>query len=160
MWDIASVPCRRVRTYHEKFVNTRYCLASTFHAKCHTRRDHIEHHLIATGSEDGHLLMWNLQSAKLEHDIPNAHDGDAVLAIDSHPVYDLLATAGGRTKNNFIIKLWAWSSSLKKKRDRDDAQQMNDHILPPISPQEEITTLPQPHQSSEQEKMIMMDVST
>lgn len=106
LWHVAEPPCAVARKYTGGLNSTRFCGACTFHAQCERRRRDVSKHAVVSGSEDGRLLVWNLQSAQIETTIENAHD-DAVLAVSAHPRRDLIAT-GGMTKDA-TVKLWEWS---------------------------------------------------
>lgn len=98
LWYAAEPPCAHAQSYtgHEA---SRFCAACGFH--------NVRGAVVA-GSEDGRLLLWDLQTAKLLHDI-KAHD-DAVLAVDAHPNTDLIAT-GGMT-NDPHVKIWRWQKLM------------------------------------------------
>lgn len=105
LWHVAQPPCAIARKYSTSLNSTRFCGACTFHAQCARRRDDVRMHAVVSGSEDGRLLIWNLQSTQIEQSIENAHD-DAVLAVSAHPERDVIAT-GAMTKDT-TVKLWEW----------------------------------------------------
>lgn len=103
LWHVERPPCAHSRSFlgHEA---SRFCAACCFHAACNRRRDDPTKHAVVSGSEDGRLVVWNLQTTRLEHSI-SAHD-DAVLAVSPHPTRDSIAT-GGMTRDS-LVKIWDW----------------------------------------------------
>ncbi|KAJ8614568.1 hypothetical protein CTAYLR_004077 [Chrysophaeum taylorii] len=117
LWRVASPPCAHAKCY-EGLEAARFCGACAFHASPDRRGD-PKNHAVVSGSEDGRLVVWNLQTAAIEHSIP-AHD-DAVLAVDPHPREDLVAT-GGMTRDA-LVKLWRWQET--------DDEEPPDDMSPP-----------------------------
>jgi COMPASS component SWD3 len=113
LWDVNEGTC--VKTY-KGHKNEAYCAFSTF---CLLQRDEIERSdeksderyvekktCIVSGSEDGKVYIWDLQSRLLNETIGNTSSGgdqssgesighlDMVLAVDCHPTLPIIASGG------------------------------------------------------------------
>jgi WD40 repeat protein len=66
-------------------VNTKYSIVSdfTYNGKS-----------IVTGSETGDLVLYNVQTTKIQQVLSNGHYGDVVLAVSSHDTLPLLSSGG------------------------------------------------------------------
>jgi COMPASS component SWD3 len=85
-----------VKTY-AGHVNNRLCAAAVFAATRGPRP------LVAAGSEDGRLCLWDVQTRALVAQLEG--HGEAVLAVDAHPSLCVLASGGGEADRS--IKLWS-----------------------------------------------------
>jgi len=98
LWDYAyegdNTKERVVKTYtgHR---NTRYCIFSTFVPTTDTQ-------LIACGSEDNDIYLWDLQTKRIVQTL-KGHT-DVVLAVASHPCDPILAS--GALEKDRTVKLW------------------------------------------------------
>jgi len=82
-----------VRSY-QGHKNVDYCLFATMFVRTAAK-------LIISGSEDGSVVIWNLQSKQILQTIENAHSS-VVLALDAHPRLNFLATGG----MDNLVKIW------------------------------------------------------
>ena len=89
------------KTYHSH-TNTKYCLASDFLVSNPKR------HSVVTGSEDGKVYLYDLNSTKTTQ-ILEGHK-DAVLAVSCHDSKEIIAT-GGMT-NDRTVRFWAPKSQM------------------------------------------------
>jgi len=62
-----------------------------------------------TGSETGHVLLYDIQSRKVHQVLGEGVHTDAVLAVDAHDKHELIAS-GGMTKDK-TVQFWAPQSS-------------------------------------------------
>lgn len=86
---------------HRGHVNERLCLPSALALYGGgVQRQRYEH--VVSGSEDGRLCVWDLQSKQPLQRL--AGHADAVLALAKHPTEALLATGG--TSGDCVIRLW------------------------------------------------------
>lgn len=77
--------------------NCRYCVFSSFVVT------HRDHKYVVSGSEDGHVYLWNLHTRKMVQRL-EAHT-DVVLAVDAHPNDHLIAS--GALERDRSVKLWS-----------------------------------------------------
>ncbi|KAI9658297.1 MAG: WD domain protein [Bathelium mastoideum] len=78
-------------------------------------RERERYAFIASGSEDGAILVWDVQSKEVLQRLERAHAG-AVLGVDAHPALPLLASGGlDRT-----VRLWRMASQDEDEKDNDD----------------------------------------
>lgn len=89
-------PPSRHTTHNRGHVNERLCLASAF-AIYGSGHQHV-----VSGSEDGRLCIWDLQSKRALQGLPG--HTDAMLALAAHPREAVLATGG--TSKDCSIRLW------------------------------------------------------
>jgi len=98
---------RCTKTY-SGHVNTKYCIFSAFAVA----NPSICKHSIVTGSEDGKIYIYDLQSRKVRQVLEGGHeDGEAVLAVAAHSKKELLASGG--MSNDRTVRFWAPASSSK-----------------------------------------------
>ncbi|KAH8348361.1 hypothetical protein KR084_006708 [Drosophila pseudotakahashii] len=91
LWNYQKPKCLRVYRGH---VNKSYCLTSNFSITAGI--------WIVSGSEDGTLCIWNLQTKELVQKVDTL--GDKVLCTDCHPTANVIAT--GAVQNTFAIRIW------------------------------------------------------
>lgn len=100
------------KTYtSESHINTKYCIASRFLVAKPARRQ-----CIVTGSESGHVILYDIQSRKVHQLLEKVHT-DVVLAVDAHDSLELLASGG--MSEDCTVRFWAPSeetSNLKRPR--------------------------------------------
>lgn len=77
--------------------NSKFCVFSTFSTVNPQRQ------LIISGSEDGKVNLYDLQSRMVRQTL-DGHNGDAVLAVDSHDTIELIGS-GGMTKDK-MVRFW------------------------------------------------------
>lgn len=90
-----------IKTY-SGHVNSKYCIFSAFNVSNPKRQS------IVTGSEDGNVYMYDLQTRAVKQVLKNAHC-DACLAVAAHDSLELLATGG--MSNDKTVRFWIPSSS-------------------------------------------------
>lgn len=79
--------------------NTYYCLSSTI---IHTHSPEV---YVASGSEDGSVYIWELQSKTCVQKLPPGDYGiDVVMSVACHPILQLLASGNLRKDRN--VKIW------------------------------------------------------
>lgn len=96
------------KTYSGGHKNTKYCIFSDF---CTSSLKKNEKHSVVTGSEDGSVVLYDLQSRTIRQKLSGVHT-DAVLAVAAHSKVDLIAS-GGMT-NDKTVRFWATNSLMKK----------------------------------------------
>lgn len=101
LWPLSPTgPSKCSKTYtSENHLNTKYCISSRFLVAQPQRRQ-----CVVTGSETGHVILYDLQSRKVHQTLEKMHQ-DAVLAIDVHDSMELIAS-GGMT-NDCTVRFWA-----------------------------------------------------
>lgn len=82
-------------------VNTKYCIFSAFNVSNPKRQS------IVTGSEDGNVYIYDLQTRGVKQVLKNAHS-DACLAVAAHDSLELIATGG--MSNDKTVRFWVPSS--------------------------------------------------
>ena len=113
LWPMSvSGKSKCAKTYTSEFhVNTKYCIASSFLVAKPKRRQ-----CIVTGSETGHVVLYDIQSRRVHQLLEEVHK-DVVLAVDAHDSLELLAS-GGMSKDR-TVRFWAPKgevSNLKRPR--------------------------------------------
>jgi COMPASS component SWD3 len=100
LWPISvSGKSKCAKTYTSEYhTNTKYCIASRFLVSNPQRRQ-----CIVTGSETGHVILYDVQSRKVHQLLEQVHK-DAVLAVDAHDQMELLAS-GGMSKDR-TVRFW------------------------------------------------------
>jgi len=97
LWNYAQT--KPLKVYHGH-LNDRYCLHSTFFVNSGITG-------ILSGSEDGHVYMWDLQTKRVIQRL-SGHS-HAVLAVDAHPT-DATVVSGEMTgpggDTNPVVRLW------------------------------------------------------
>ena len=78
-------------------VNSKYCIFSAFNVSNPKRQT------IVTGSEDGNVYLYDLQTRAVKQVLENAHS-DACLAVAAHDTKELLATGG--MSNDKTVRFW------------------------------------------------------
>jgi COMPASS component SWD3 len=113
LWPITvSGKSKCAKTYTSEFhANSKYCIVSRFLVAQPKRRQ-----CIVTGSETGHVVLYDIQSRKVHQLLEQVHK-DVVLAVDAHDEKELLAS-GGMSKDR-TVRFWApedEAESLKRLR--------------------------------------------
>ena len=85
-------------------VNSKYCIFSAFNVSNPQKQS------IVTGSEDGNVYIYDLQTRVIRQVLENAHS-DACLAVAAHDRLELLATGG--MSNDKTVRFWMPSSAGK-----------------------------------------------
>jgi COMPASS component SWD3 len=100
LWPISvSGKSKCAKTYTSEFhTNTKYCIASRFLVSNPQRRQ-----CIVTGSESGHVILYDVQSRRVHQLLEQVHK-DVVLAVDAHDQMELLAS-GGMSKDR-TVRFW------------------------------------------------------
>lgn len=96
MWDYITGQCKKTYQGH---TNKQYSLGGTFGVS--RRQTESEKAFIATGSEDGKVFIWDINTKEILQEW-QAHE-DVVLGVDAHATKELLVTCsldGG-------IKVWS-----------------------------------------------------
>ena len=101
LWPMSiSGKSKCAKTYTSEFhTNTKYCIVSRFLVSKPKRRQ-----CIVTGSESGHVILYDIQSRKVHQLLDQVHK-DVVLAVDAHDQMELLAS-GGMSKDR-TVRFWA-----------------------------------------------------
>ena len=101
LWPMTvSGKSKCAKTYTSEFhTNTKYCIVSRFLVSRPKRRQ-----CIVTGSESGHVILYDIQSRKVHQLLEQVHT-DVVLAVDTHDEKELLAS-GGMSKDR-TVRFWA-----------------------------------------------------
>jgi COMPASS component SWD3 len=101
LWPMSvSGRAKCAKTYTSEFhSNTKYCIVSRFLVSQPKRRQ-----CIVTGSETGHVILYDIQSRKVHQRLEQVHK-DVVLAVDAHDQMELLAS-GGMSKDR-TVRFWA-----------------------------------------------------
>ena len=86
----------RHRSHEER---PKYCIASRFLVARPDRRQ-----CVVTGSESGHVILYDIQSRKVHQKLEKVHD-DVVLAVDAHDSIELLASGG--MSEDCTVRFWA-----------------------------------------------------
>ena len=85
------------KTYSGGHINNRFCVFSAFSFANPNRQS------IVSGSEDGKVYIYDLQSRKIQQTLEG--HSDAVLAVDAHKSLELIASGGMSIDNK--VKFWA-----------------------------------------------------
>ena len=85
------------KTYHGGHVNSKYCIFSAFNVSNPKRQS------VVTGSEDGNVYLYDLQTRGVAQVLENAHS-DACLAVAAHDSLELLASGG--MSNDKTVRFW------------------------------------------------------
>jgi COMPASS component SWD3 len=96
LWPVTvtgSNKCAKMYTSPEKHVNTKYSVVSDFTADGS----------IVTGSETGDVVLYDLQSCKVQQ-VLHGHE-DAVLAVSAHDTYPMICS--GAMTNDRKLEFWA-----------------------------------------------------
>lgn len=121
LWDYANGKGRCVKTY-QGHQNSKYSLSGAF-GTYGSRTDAQETYaFVASGSEEGGVVLWDVSSKNVLQRL-SGHD-EAVLAVDTHPRDELLASAG----LDRSIRLWK-ASPLPAVRQESSAYDAD--VLPP-----------------------------
>jgi COMPASS component SWD3 len=88
LWEYISGRC--VKTY-QGHTNKQYSLAGAFGV--YTGPGGIRQALIASGSEDGGILLWDVSSKEILQKLDTGHQGP-VLGVHTHPTEELLVSGG------------------------------------------------------------------
>mmetsp|Transcript_27936 Transcript_27936/g.65687 ORF Transcript_27936/g.65687 Transcript_27936/m.65687 type:complete len:378 (-) Transcript_27936:171-1304(-) len=110
LWPMSvSGKAKCAKTYTSEFhTNTKYCIASRFLVSQPKRRQ-----CIVTGSESGHVVLYDVQSRKVHQLLEQVHK-DVVLAVDAHDELELLAS-GGMTKDR-TVRFWRTKRDVERMR--------------------------------------------
>lgn len=93
LWPVTQTSLRRCsKTYTGHHVNTKYSIVADFTANGKS---------VVTGSEDGNVVLYDLQTKKVQQVLEKAHE-DAVLAVSAHDKLPLLCT-GGMTNDRRVL---------------------------------------------------------
>lgn len=106
LWNVGqrgSNKCTKTYESPNNHVNNKYCIVSDFLVARQDRQ------CIVTGSETGHVLLYDIQSRKVHQVLGEGVHTDAVLAVDAHDKHELIAS-GGMTKDK-TVQFWAPQSS-------------------------------------------------
>jgi COMPASS component SWD3 len=87
LWNYIEGKGKCVKTY-QGHANSVYSLSGAFGTYGKTK----EHAFVASGSEDGSVVMWDVSSKNVLQRL-EGHEG-AVLSVDTHPTESLMASAG------------------------------------------------------------------
>ena len=90
------------KTYSGGHINNRFCVFSAFSFANPNRQS------IVSGSEDGKVYIYDLQSRKIQQTLEG--HSDAVLAVDAHKSLELIASGGMSNDNK--VKFWAPTSMM------------------------------------------------
>jgi len=93
------------KSYSGGHVNSKYCIFSAFNVLANPNQ---KQQSIVTGSEDGNVYIYDLQSRAVKQVLVNAHS-DACLAVAAHDKKELLATGG--MSSDKCVRFWVPSSS-------------------------------------------------
>mmetsp|Transcript_26346 Transcript_26346/g.39489 ORF Transcript_26346/g.39489 Transcript_26346/m.39489 type:complete len:546 (-) Transcript_26346:86-1723(-) len=91
------------KTYYGGHVNSKYCIFSAFNVS------NLKRQSIVTGSEDGNVYVYDLQTRNVKQVLKNAHS-DACLAVAAHDSKELLASGG--MSNDKTVRFWIPKSIL------------------------------------------------
>lgn len=91
LWDYANGKGKCVKTY-QGHTNAKYSLCGAFGTYGERTVPAETYAFIATGSEDGEVVLWDVSTKNVLQRL-SGHD-DVVLAVDTHPKEELLATTG------------------------------------------------------------------
>jgi COMPASS component SWD3 len=100
LWDVARDACIRTFTGHTA---AKFCAAAAFLPAPASAPDGAAAY-VAAGSEDGALLLWDVQTAAVRQRIDAAHAA-VVLSVDAHPFRDMLASTAHDADTK--VKVWA-----------------------------------------------------
>ena len=120
LWPMSvSGKAKCAKTYTSEFHNnTKYCIASQFLVSQPKRRQ-----CIVTGSETGHVVLYDVQSRRVHQLLEQVHK-DVVLAVDAHDEIELLAS-GGMSKDR-TVRFWMPKKEVEnikhKKPKKDDEE--------------------------------------
>mmetsp|Transcript_17400 Transcript_17400/g.66282 ORF Transcript_17400/g.66282 Transcript_17400/m.66282 type:complete len:359 (-) Transcript_17400:7-1083(-) len=107
LWDYAN-PTKCVKLY-KGHLNEKYCCVSDF-AVASVK-------MVVSGSEDGCIYLWDLQTRKL---LQRLRTGTSVvLSVATHPKADIIASGGGGGDN--VVQLWEF-------RYRDEGEKPSERI--------------------------------
>lgn len=111
IYDVKTA--KTIKTYagidndHEKtFINRRFCIAPT-HVVNHPDSNHGRNSFVATGSENGKIFLWHLQTKRIAQVI-DAHQ-DTVTGVAEHPTRSLLASVS--VESALKVKIWDTTSA-------------------------------------------------
>ena len=120
LWPMSvSGKAKCAKTYTSEFHNnTKYCIASQFLVSQPKRRQ-----CIVTGSETGHVVLYDVQSRRVHQLLEQVHK-DVVLAVDAHDEIELLAS-GGMSKDR-TVRFWMPKKeveNIKHKKPKNDDEE-------------------------------------
>jgi COMPASS component SWD3 len=102
LWPVTQTGSNRcAKTYTSHHVNTKYSVVADFTSNGKS---------IVTGSENGHVVLYDLQTRKVQQ-VLEGHE-DAVLAVSAHDKLPLICS-GGMT-NDRKVEFWATDSVNKR----------------------------------------------
>lgn len=114
---------------HSGHVNERLCLSSALAL-------YGPHQHVVSGSEDGGLCVWDLQSKRPLQRL-SGH-ADALLALAKHPTEALLATGG--TSKDCSIRLWrirelapSFAGEQEEEKEEEGGQQQEAAVAAPVA---------------------------
>jgi COMPASS component SWD3 len=99
LYDITRGDIKPIKSY-TGHVNTSYCVSACFST---TDRGGKGGKYIVSGSEDGRIWIWDLQSCQGVQVVEGAHQ-DVVVAVGTHPRLNMIAT--GSIDGDKTIKIW------------------------------------------------------
>jgi len=130
LWHADTPPAALAATY-KGHSSDQYCCAAAFHAPTtssssssssvrkmgsSSKKKKKNKARVVAGSEDGRVLVWDLDSATVDQELRHGDENAVVLAVAGHPSKDRIATAGLTPESD--IKLWDFV--LKEGDDEDE----------------------------------------
>jgi COMPASS component SWD3 len=124
LWDYANGKGKCVKTY-QGHTNAKYSLSGAFGTYGNRTDPKETYAFVASGSEEGLIVLWDVSSKNVLQRL-SGHD-EPVLAIDTHPREELLASAGlDRT-----IRIWKASPlPIIKSEDTHGSNGYDPDVLP------------------------------
>lgn len=122
LWDYANGKGKCVKTY-QGHTNAKYSLCGAFGTYGDRSDPKETYAFVASGSEEGGVVLWDVSSKNVLQRL-SGHD-DAVLAVDTHPKEELIASTG----LDRSIRVWKASPIPVVKRERNNGYDPD--VLPP-----------------------------
>jgi COMPASS component SWD3 len=118
LWGVKSPSCV-VKTYRGHR-NERLCVSAAFVCVPAGKQQQQQQQCVVSGSEDGKVYLWGVQSRKVVQRL-GGHD-DAVLSLAAHPSQGVLASGG--TSGDGVIRLWC-TEGAREEWDGDGSDKMD-----------------------------------
>jgi COMPASS component SWD3 len=123
LWNYIEGKGKCVKTY-QGHTNKNYSLSGAFGTYGAETPGRDQYAFIASGSEDGSIVIWDVSSKNVLQRL-EGHHNDAVLSVDTHPTQRLIASAG--LDRNIIL----WKSSISVEAVKADTNGYDPDMLPP-----------------------------
>jgi COMPASS component SWD3 len=118
LWNYIDGKGKCVKTY-QGHANKKFSISGAFGTYGARQAGPNQHAFVASGSEDGSVVLWDVSSKNVLQRLEG--HGDAVLSVDTHPTERLIASTG----LDRIVRIWKAVDEAKPEASRVKAEQVN-----------------------------------